>query len=1302
MTLTKAAQSRVDRLKGQLQDGSLRRNGGTGEYSGAFAPAVDRSGSSASTGTVLSTSARKRIDVLKQGLSGGGLRSSAWDTRGTPEERDGAKKLTPSPADELLKDYRAGDGAWGWEAYLAEKSREQEREKPWGEKLLGYLGTGSPDASWTAEVFTKVVEEYRRDLSFQEPSEEWSDGERDIFGYLWGKDRSSAQKYAAAVNDAIAGGKREEQAKKVRAEATDGFWKSVGHSVAAIGGGALGLADYLDAVAEYSARGRISEKGALTPAAYAREVTGGVSEHLNDYGTINEDIPVIGGKGWGDVYGLGMSIAQSAVAAHTVGQIGTLVQFFGSAAASGIEEAKRRGADDRSAMQYGTLVGAAEGLAEMIGVDNLLKIGSSATMRELMINLVKQGTAEGLEEGITTLLNNFSDQLVMGDKSNFSLLVQHYMDKDLGEEEAKRQAWVDMAEDLAFDVLGGFVSGTVHAGPETAYKTAVQAQETQTPQQTTEEIRTPAYEELIAKKDIPVIEVGRNAGNKTYAELREDALNVADFNGWYDAPFVNKDTNIPVFLTRKSFTHSASGLTESFGEDTLLALQQTPKLIENAVLTNAAPPRDPSKGESRVLTMFAAIKGSNGIEPIKITVKQFDNKPGNNPPKNILEYFRRAKTSGGYNTLYDMRALEVVSIESAKKEFDASGSAAGSTVQPEAKTTSNSNIRVADLLDLVKGDAEKYIPQKRDVTQVSAEGQTTNHETNARSALASPSPADSVPQNTAKVNGHFNEKRAQGMDTREPSAAGEQTGFADIRGIEKDMDGNVRQPIPAKKVHFDRRGKKLNGVQETALTRMEQLSVLLDVEFEVFESYISAAGERVYRDENGVEQAAPNGWYDPATGKIHVDLNAGADGKGTMIFTVAHELTHFIRDWSPGKFDKLAEAVFELVYKEKNISVAELVRKQQEKAARNGMELSFEEAYEEMVADSMEGILTSGNVVELMAEVKQRDVTLWEKLREWFRSLAEDIKKLVRAYRGYKPDSREGRAVASMKEMLPVIEGFYADALMEASENRQGAEGQKNITREGGVRYSYAGKTADGIEVYETSEEVKKLTWKDRKKRFLQLMRDQYRGRTAKFIRNGHSYYAKFEYRDVSKNIYGDNKSDPKGRDAKINIGADGDIFELVENSQYARSEIERGKSQRMHRGVNHWDYFVKTVQIDGMVFDLTANVRKKADGEFVYIIEMMENNEIEPSSPQDSQNSGRNGVPNGSVISISNVNPDVKKKLSARDFGGSEPSDAKTEYFRVFEAQDDLYQQMLEEYIAQEGSEDYEQWLREVLAREG
>lgn len=63
-------------------------------------------------------------------------------------------------------------------------------------------------------------------------------------------------------------------------------------------------------------------------------------------------------------------------------------------------------------------------------------------------------------------------------------------------------------------------------------------------------------------------------------------------------------------------------------------------------------------------------------------------------------------------------------------------------------------------------------------------------------------------------------------------------------------------------------------------------------------------------------------------------------------------------------------------------------------------------------------------------------------------------------------------------------------------------------------------------------------------------MRNQYRGRTARFDANGDVLYAKFDERDLSKNIYGDKKSSPAGRDAKINVGADGGIFDLVEHGK--------------------------------------------------------------------------------------------------------------------------------------------------------
>lgn len=166
------------------------------------------------------------------------------------------------------------------------------------------------------------------------------------------------------------------------------------------------------------------------------------------------------------------------------------------------------------------------------------------------------------------------------------------------------------------------------------------------------------------------------------------------------------------------------------------------------------------------------------------------------------------------------------------------------------------------------------------------------------------------------------------------------------------------------------------------------------------------------------------------------------------------------------------------------------------------------------------------------------------------------------------------------------------------------------------IRWSLAGTNKDGIEVYETSDNIKNLTNKERMKRFEEIMKNDYRGRTAKFIRNGHAYYATFEDTDVKKNIYGDRQSSAGGWKAKIRAGADGDIFELVENAEYDRSSAEQGKSNSAHKGINFWDYYVKTVQIDNEVYDLLANVRRNGDDSYVYNIRLYQNKKIKASPP--------------------------------------------------------------------------------------
>lgn len=206
----------------------------------------------------------------------------------------------------------------------------------------------------------------------------------------------------------------------------------------------------------------------------------------------------------------------------------------------------------------------------------------------------------------------------------------------------------------------------------------------------------------------------------------------------------------------------------------------------------------------------------------------------------------------------------------------------------------------------------------------------------------------------------------------------------------------------------------------------------------------------------------------------------------------------------------------------------------------------------------------------------------------------------------------EARDAASRRELTP--EQRRAAPPARADENTVYADLSDSL--------DYVGKTDDGTEVYETGEAVRKLPYKKRMEAFMDIMRNEYAGRTAKFTaRDGEVYYATFDENDLRKNVYGDKKSSPRGWKAKINTGADGNIFDLVENAEHGGSGKEQGKTSEAHQGLTGWEYFVKTVQIDGRVYDLLANVRKKPDGEFVYSIQLNENEKKAPAPPRQYQN---------------------------------------------------------------------------------
>lgn len=185
-------------------------------------------------------------------------------------------------------------------------------------------------------------------------------------------------------------------------------------------------------------------------------------------------------------------------------------------------------------------------------------------------------------------------------------------------------------------------------------------------------------------------------------------------------------------------------------------------------------------------------------------------------------------------------------------------------------------------------------------------------------------------------------------------------------------------------------------------------------------------------------------------GSIWVDLNAGADGQGVMAFALSHEFTHFVEEFSPKKFHRFTEILFEAVATDVNVN--ELIAAKAAALKRQGYkELSAEElndlAYSEVVAELMETALTDTDVMErISARLQQTDMSLWGKIKKFLQGLVERLKK---AYQGLKPDSSIAQlardTIRSSEEAL----NAFTDAASDAVVNYRLQDGKKNNATEG-------------------------------------------------------------------------------------------------------------------------------------------------------------------------------------------------------------------------------------------------------------
>lgn len=212
------------------------------------------------------------------------------------------------------------------------------------------------------------------------------------------------------------------------------------------------------------------------------------------------------------------------------------------------------------------------------------------------------------------------------------------------------------------------------------------------------EATIPTQEELEKKEALQVVDISEAQTTGSFRERRKQILDKAQ--EIIQRPYLNKDTDTYIFLTEKSYTHAFSNP----GKLNINAAEHLSELIENAVLTHAEVPTHGNKYANGVYTFFAAVR-TNEVFPVKIKVKEYWFDKGN-MPQNIRNYLSQQNTAL-YSSIYDTAVLEVQEIEESSTGSAEIGNITVAAVSPEEL----SNIKIAELQKLVKGEARRYLPQ---------------------------------------------------------------------------------------------------------------------------------------------------------------------------------------------------------------------------------------------------------------------------------------------------------------------------------------------------------------------------------------------------------------------------------------------------------------------------------------------------------------------------------------------------------------------------------------------------------------
>ena len=839
---------------------------------------------------------------------------------------------------------------------------------------------------------------------------------------------------------------------------------------------------------------------------------------LNKYAEKIE-IDNIGAFGYDTVMSMADNLVNMAVAGGTTSAIGfsgeaasraasliSSVLMGSQVAADATIEAKQHGDSDEQAVMMGFIRGAIEGITEKYSLDSILKNPKSLLGNAIEHDMLRGFVSEGFEEVASNLLNAMVDAVVYSDEKSLRAAIDKYIAEGQSEWEAFGSVLYDaLKENIPAFLAGGYSGmamsgigngmGLIYNAPQdSARRRSVGEQVRRSGNLNTilgeadvsgdrraqhigERVQEQAASENISARQQRKIDknLGRLYDRLVDAKQKQAIIEGKDNFRSLVEQTLERDDIAQALQERGSSTKEATyliykamytGLTTSEvrslekigGTRTLTSVFKTvlnsndfagkSSRITDAALrsyesTLQLTRKKLSKAETEA---FTAVANSMSDESVLAMIDAYQNTKGIDPGlfaqewRLAYQYGIAGVEQGGDRIAAEKFTIYPEQVEMARSLgafFSAEEKAAQAIAQiEENETVELGTLEIRDNYGL-SDEGTRVIEQ-----HWSGDLGITPHVYNQAAAAAYRAGRIG---DTAALEG----KSVQALpaDVRQVIyAAGEKYSRDEAAGRQAKTENSKsnRERRGSGKVEY--RGVSREALSKTQRVQTEAVEAMLasgaGINVTFFKSKKNAAGISI----------GDSGRYDPNTNTIYIDVNAGKSViQDSIIFTASHELTHWMREQAPVKFQEFAQFLME-EYGKNNVPIDQLI---QEKIKEYGGDLSYMDAYEEVVAESCQEFLRDSEAKDKLMKRASKDRSLIQRIGEYIQGLLERMLQAVRQWKAEGPEAQYMRQLS--QESITQLQQRWSDLLMEAVDSNRTMESSKihRQTRSRGREYSY-------------------------------------------------------------------------------------------------------------------------------------------------------------------------------------------------------------------------------------------------------